>query len=232
VKVLTKKWLIGLSVLIVFTAFSFLGLLFLCEISSKTKQEWISTSKEVSRLRNQLAEEQKAAEIEIQKAKDDSTVSSVIFGYIIGYLSATDRKLITDELPEFAVLTVQYANEFGVNPYDCLTFCQVENGFDLHTPGTSGEQGPGQVMKSTWDLYAKKFGYTPEDFYKWPCNYRVAICHYSALLIQHSGDVAGAIGEYNGGPKWANKKQSQYHVKKFELASRGISKLRDRKKAL
>jgi soluble lytic murein transglycosylase-like protein len=226
VKVLTKKGLIGLSVLIVFTAFSFLGLLFLCEISSRTKQEWISTSKEVSRLRNQLAEEQKAAEIEIQKAKDDSITESVIFGYIIGYLSATDRRLITDELPEFAVLTVQYANENNLNPYEILPISQIESDFCLNPPtGDAGEEGPAQTTPGVWALYYKKFGYKPEDFTKWQANYRVAIAYYADLKKQYNGDVVKAIGNFNGGGNWANKKQSQYHVKKFELASRGISRL-------
>jgi soluble lytic murein transglycosylase-like protein len=160
---------------------------------------------------------------EIEKV--DLLKAESIYDYVIGYLSSTNPQLITNEIPSFAQLTMQYAREFKINPYQCMSICQIENGFDLHKVGSRGEQGPAQLMPDTWKLYYKQFGYRIEDFYKWKCNYRVAMAHFAELLRQNN-NVAAAIGEYNGGGQWANIESSRNYVQRFKLANRGISRLK------
>ncbi len=158
----------------------------------------------------------------------DSIKAEAIYGYVIGYLNSTNQGLITKEMQDFAYLTVEYAREFKINPYYCLTICQIENGFDLHKVGSHGEQGPAQLMPSTWNIYYKGFGYHVDDLYKWQCNYRVAMAHFAELLRQNRYNVSMAIGEYNGGGRWAGIKSSRNYVQRFKLANRGISKLPER----
>lgn len=157
--------------------------------------------------------------------KEDALKTKIIYGYVIGYLSSTNRQFLTEELTDFVILTVKYAREFNINPYQCLSICQIENGFDLHKVGSHGEQGPAQLMPDTWRIYYKIFGYRLKDFYNWKCNYRVAMAHFAELLRQNNDDVAEAIGEYNGGGQWADIESSRNYVKRFKFANRGISKI-------
>jgi soluble lytic murein transglycosylase-like protein len=157
--------------------------------------------------------------------QEDALKAKIIYGYVIGYLSSTKRQFLTRELTDFVNLTVKYAREFDINPYQCLSICQIENGFDLHKVGSHGEQGPAQLMPGTWRLYYKSFGYRLNDFYKWKFNYRVAMAHFAELLRQNHDDVAEAIGEYNGGGQWAGIESSRNYVERFKFANRGISKL-------
>jgi soluble lytic murein transglycosylase-like protein len=160
----------------------------------------------------------------IQKA--DFLKAEVFYDYVIGYLSNTNPQLITKDTLDFARLTIQYAREFKISPYQCLSICQIENGFDLHKVGSRGEEGPAQLMPDTWKLYYKQFGYRLGDFYKWQCNYHVAMAHFAELLRQNN-NVAEAIGEYNGGGQWTKIESSRNYVQRFKLANRGISRLQD-----
>lgn len=159
----------------------------------------------------------------------DFIKTDAIYGYVIGYLNSSNQRLISEEMQEYAYLTVQYAREFKINPYYCLTICQIENGFDLHKVGSHGEQGPAQLMPGTWNIYYKNFGYRQSDFFRWQCNYRVAMAHFAELLRQNHYNVAMAIGEYNGGGGWAGIESSRKYVQRFKSANRGISKLPEKK---
>ncbi len=172
-----------------------------------------------------LSKEEEAYIVQIENEKVDLLKADSIYDYVIGYLSYTNPQFITNELPSFAKLTVQYAREFKINPYQCLSICQIENGFNLHRVGGCGEQGPAQLMPGTWKLYYKKFGYRMEDFYKWECNYRVAMAHFAELLRQNK-DVMKAIGEYNGGGRWAQIEASRNYVQRFKRANQWISQLK------
>jgi soluble lytic murein transglycosylase-like protein len=172
-----------------------------------------------------ILKEEEAYITQIENEKVDLLKADSIYDYVIGYLSNTNPQLITNEIPSFAQLTIQYAREFKINPYQCVSICQIENGFDLHKVGSCGEQGPAQLMPDTWKLYYKRFGYRMEDFYKWKCNYRVAMAHFAELLRQNN-NIMKAIGEYNGGGQWANIESSRNYVQRFKLANRGISQLK------
>ncbi len=165
--------------------------------------------------------------------KNDKNIDFIkmdaIYGYVVGYLNSTNQKLITGEMNDFAYLTVEYAREFKINPYDCLTICQIENGFNLHKVGSRGEQGPAQLMRNTWNIYYRRFGFHPDDFYQWRCNYRVAMAHFAELLRQNRHNVGMAIGEYNGGGAWAGIASSRRYVQRFQVAHKGISKLPESK---
>lgn len=174
--------------------------------------------------------EEKLYIAEKNNQKTDAIKAEAIYGYVAGYLNSTNPSLMTQEIPDFVYLTVEYAREFKINPYQCLTICQIEDGFDLHKVGSHGEQGPAQLMPDTWKIYYKSLGYRPSDFYKWQCNYRVAMAHFSELLKQNHDHVEMAIGEYNGGGGWSNIESSRIYVQRFKLANRGISKLREAKK--
>jgi soluble lytic murein transglycosylase-like protein len=231
-----KKFLIVIIFIVVIVVaaivVNFLGYLSAKKYGEQLYAKNIRLNKQIDSLEMQIADlkiqqkiQQENFEKEKEELKKEVDEVNIIWGYAVGYLSNTNRKLITKELPKFADLTVQYAKEFNVNVYDLLTICQIENGFDLHTPGKAGEQGPAQLMKGTWNYYSKKFSYKETDFYKWECNYRVAICHYSKLLKHHKGNVKQSIYEYNGGPKGYLKKQCKVHFQKFQLANQKIAKL-------
>lgn len=202
------KTLIGISILIGFTALNVTNYWY-------ANQEWNSL--------NLDAINAKAKRMQ----QENSVKAETLYGYVIGYLNTANQKKITKEIPDFVNLTVQYAREFKISPYQCLTICQIETGFDLHKSGSHGEQGPAQLMPGTWKIYYKHFGYKLEDFYKWKYNYRVAMAHFAELLKQNHNNVALAIGEYNGGGKWANIKSSRNYVQRYKLANRGISKLHE-----
>ncbi len=223
-----KGAFITIMIILVIIGFEIAGLINIHRTTANCRQENIELDKQITQLKQQRANDKDTYQTEIQRALKMSQETDIIFGYVTGYLAATNRKLITDELPEFAELTVKYAKEAGVSPFDCLTICQIENGYDLYKPGKAGEQGPAQLMAATWKVYYKGFGYKPDDFYKWQANYRVAIAHFAELMRQNNYDVAAAIGEYNGGKRWARIASSRSHVGKFEVANRGILHLRKR----
>ena len=237
-----KQRLITISIILVIliiTGFEIFGLVTTNKLADDLKKESTAKDKQLAQLQHQCTADQAAYKSNInqavqaaRQAQEQIRETDIIYGYIIGYLTTQYPKLITDqaaELPEFAALTVQYADEMKVSPYDCLAICQIENGFDLHKPGTHHEQGPVQVMIGRWNDYYKRFGYKQDDFYKWQANYRVGIAHFAELLKQHNGDITGAIGEYNGGYKWTDIASSRYHVRKFIIANRGILRLKSRK---
>lgn len=230
-----KQKLISISIFIlisIITGFEIYGLITTNKLAAGLKQESNAKSKQLAQLKRQRTTKQAAHQENIKKAQQQARKMDIIYGYIIGYLTTQNPKLLAkqaSELPEFAALTVQYSDDAKVNCYYVLTTCQIENGFNLHRPGKHGEQGPAQLMAGTWQLYYKRFGYNPADYYDWRCNYRVAVAHLAELLRQNNGDIAAAIGQYNGGGRWANIASSRYHVKKFKIASRGINRLRVRR---
>ncbi len=224
-----KDWIIAVIILAI-TGFELVGLTFLHQTTKNYRQEIAKMDNRIAWLKQQKKIECNSYQMKIQKVREQVQENAVIYGYITGYLAVNNPKLITDELSEFTALTVNYAQEAGVSPYDCLTICQIENGFDLHKEGKAGEQGPAQLMAITWSDYYKEFGYKPEDFYKWQCNYRVAIAHFAELLKRNNNDIKMAIGEYNGGGRWSLIASSRNHVRKFMIASRGVSELRKQKR--
>jgi soluble lytic murein transglycosylase-like protein len=191
-------------------------LLLLLLVNVYIAMDHIIQNQQVSELKRQLAVQKKENE-----DSKDLNAALMIQGYMTGYLNSKDPESLTEEIPELALLTVEYAREFKINPYEAMFICQIENGFNLYRVGTSGEQGPAQLMESTWELYAKKFGYQSADFYDWKCNYRVAIAFYADLKKQSGGDIQTAIGFYNGGVNWRNKESTQRHIKRYMTASRG-----------
>ncbi len=225
-----KDWIIAFIILAI-TGFEFVGLAILHRTTKNFRQEIVQLDNRIALLKQQKKIDCHSYQIKIQKLREQVQENAVIYGYITGYLAVTNPKLITDEISEFAALTINYAKEAGVSPYDCLTICQIENGFDLHKEGKAGEQGPAQLMDTTWGDYYKEFGYKPEDFYKWQCNYRVAIAYFAELLKRNNNEIKTAIGEYNGGGKWALSSSSRTHVRKFVIASRGVLELRKQKRS-
>jgi hypothetical protein len=224
--------IIPIVVIIAVIVISFLGYMSAKKYGEQLYDKNIALNKQIDNLEMEIADlkikqkiERDNYEKEKEELKKEVNETNIIWGYVVGYLTNTNRSLITKELPKFAALTVQYAKELKVNPYDLLTICQIENGFDLHEPGDAGEQGPAQLMKRTWNGYYQKYGYQSADFYKWECNYRVASRHYSELLKHHKGNIKQAIYEYNGGSKGYLKKQCKIHFQKFQLAYQKIAKL-------
>lgn len=219
-------------IILAITGFEFVGLAILHRTTKNFRQEIAELDHRMALLKQQKKIDCNSYQMKIQKLREQVQENAVIYGYITGYLAVTHPKLITDELSEFAALTITYAKEAGVSPYDCLTICQIENGFDLHKVGKAGEEGPAQLMAATWGDYYKEFGYKPEDFYKWQCNYRVAIAYFAKLLKRNNNDIKTAIGQYNGGSKWELIASSRNHVRKFMIASRGLSELRKQKRGI
>ena len=234
-----KQKLITISiilVLIIITGFEILGLVATNKLADDYKREAITKGEQLTQLKRQHRIDQTAYQLNIKKAQDTQEAqkkereTDIIFGYIIGYLSGiNDKKTLNDpELPEFAMLTVLYSQEFGFSPFEALNICQVENQFDLHTPGKAGEQGPAQLMKNTWNEYYSRLGYQAADFYNWKCNYRAVLFFYSDLKKQYNGDIASAIRFYNGGQSWKNNIKTQRYLNRFMIANLGISLLRNR----
>jgi soluble lytic murein transglycosylase-like protein len=149
--------------------------------------------------------------------------TTMICGFATGFMMADNLKADISEIPEFSRLTVEYSNEFGLNCYEVMTICEIESRFIVNSVGGCGEQGPAQLMEDTWNDYYQRFGYKPVDFYNWKCNYRVAVAFYADVLKMYKGDTESAIGYYNGGGRWREKKSTQRHIKKYLMASRGGS---------
>jgi hypothetical protein len=203
----------GFSIVLLIIAIVLFDICIMVELNGKRDQ--------VTALSNKIRE----MEQELKNKSADHDMA-VIFGYSMGYIKSNNPQGRTDELPEFAKLTVQYADEFKVDRFEIMYICQIENGFDLYRVGTSGEQGPAQLMKSTWELYYKQLGYTMADFNDWRCNYRAAVAFYADLKKQTGGDIQSAIGYYNGGGRWREKKSTQRHLTRYMSASRGGKLLR------
>lgn len=152
---------------------------------------------------------------------------------IFDYIIARNPKITTREVADLVMYAYQLGEEHQIDPYQILAICDIESTFRLDPPvAAAGERGPMQLTPGVWALYYEQYGFRNSDFGNWACNTKVATAHLKELLNQHKGDWKGAIGEYNGGPRWQKKRQSLHHVKKFEVASRGILLLRDKGRAI
>jgi hypothetical protein len=171
------------------------------------------SKKELTRKNQRIAE--------LEQVKYDQAPDN-IFNYIL----AQNPDMSTRELADFVSYTYQLAEEFELDPYKMLAACEIENSFKLNRPGGLGEQGPLQLMPDTWDKLYKRFGFGESDFTNWYCNYKVSAYHLKGLLVANNGDWNKAIGQFNGGGRWQKKQQSLFHVKKFQMASRGTLRYR------
>jgi hypothetical protein len=144
---------------------------------------------------------------------------------IFDYIAAENKTMTTREIAEFVAYVYQVSNEEQVDPYLIFAICDIESDFYLNKPGRDGERGPMQLMESTWALYYKQYGFSDSDFENWFCNTKIASVHFKGLLRKHKGNADMAIYEYNGGPMGFQKTQSQIHLRKFQIANRGVSQL-------
>jgi len=223
---------IAIMIILTITTMNIYRLISTKKLAINYRQENAKLDKRIIQLKQQAANDKVTHEAEIQEALKQSQEADVIFGYIVGYLTAHNAtRLITSDLTEFTSVMARYAHESMVKSYDIMTICQIESSFCLNPPtGPAGEEGPMQVTPEVWKLYYHRFGYKMSDFKKWQCNSRVGVCFYADLLKQNGGDAEIAIGYYNGGGNWRHKIQTKRHLQKFMIASRGISRLKGRGK--
>ena len=150
---------------------------------------------------------------------------------IFDYIQARNQKLTTRELADYVSYVFQLADDYQndlypVTPWEIFEICDIESDFRLNARGASGEAGPMQIMPKTWDDLYQRFGFHPADFENWYCNMAVATYLYSQVKTMYRGDVIKTIGFYNGGHRWQQKAAVWNHIRKYQRASRWISKAR------
>jgi len=150
---------------------------------------------------------------------------------IFDYIQERNPKLSTRELADYVSYVFQLADDYQndlypVTPWEIFEICDIESDFRLNARGTSGEYGPMQLLPKTWNAIYKRFGFHPADFENWYCNMAVATYLYSQVKTMYRGDVIKTIGFYNGGHRWQQKAAVWNHIRKYQRASRWISKAR------
>jgi len=150
---------------------------------------------------------------------------------IFDYIQARNPKLSTRDLADYVSYVFQLADDYQnskypVTPWEIFEISDIESEFKLNAVGDCGERGPMQLLPKTWNDLYQRFGFRTTDFENWYCSMAVATYLYSQLKTMYRGDKIKTIGFYNGGHRWQQKAATWNHIRKYQRASRGISKVR------
>ena len=110
----------------------------------------------------------------------------------------------------------------GANANDIFTLAQRETNFDENAVGPCGELGIIQVTLKTYMYYAKKYGYTQDDYYNnLEARLEIGIRHWQVVKAKH-GDIELAFREYNSG----SPNKSQHYGRMAMITNRSIERVR------
>jgi hypothetical protein len=189
----------------------------------KVKSDYKTEIEEKIKLESQQRQEQ------IDKTKKELgqiRLEDTTFGYIMAKQPALSTRQVADIITE----TFKCAEEFNMNPYTIFAMEEIESSFKPWAKGNDGERGLIQPLKSTFNLYKKQFNYTDKDFNDWRCTLRVGVAYMADLLKKYNGNWEKALANYNAGCGIDMFQKAKKHLDRYYIASRGLSKLSDRKR--
>ncbi|MFS8501725.1 MAG: lytic transglycosylase domain-containing protein [Caldicoprobacter sp.] len=103
---------------------------------------------------------------------------------------------------KYEALILEYANEYGLDPYLVCAVIWVESKFNEVATSHKGARGLMQVIPSTGQWAAQKLGiegYTDDSLYDPAVNIRIGCWYLNRLRHHFKGNMGLALAAYNGG---------------------------------
>lgn len=134
-------------------------------------------------------------------------------GYISGtqgaYSSIKPPANLSEALKQYDSAITKAADKYGVDRNIARAMMWVESRGNTNALSSKGAGGLFQIMPTEWKNLT---GTDPSQRSNIDLNADAAMKYTSQLLKESNGNIADALGRYNGGPNWKGKSESRLYV--------------------
>lgn len=137
------------------------------------------------------------------------TGGGLVSGIQGSYSSIKPPANLAEALKQYDNLIVKYADQYGIDRNIARAQMWVESTGNTNAVSPKGATGLFQIMDKEWVMLT---GTDISQRSNPELNIPAGLKYMSQKLQESNGDMAGALGRYNGGPNWQNKSESRVYV--------------------